>query len=269
MKILKKRHASQNEGVVEFIKENYNLALSFFIPGLAAGSGIALHVLRKEYAWTGVLSTLILIIYVFIGYLQNHNRYLIPSIAPTKNKAKVSISEKGLGNKAIPRNKSNASKSYNFASGTSLVKIKYCYTCKIFRPHLAVHCARCDECCLNFDHHCMWLKNCICKSNYKIFVSFLVVLSLLSVLIILSSALYTRFVEDLNNVELILLSVSIFVASIQLVFVGILMGFHVFLYTKGVNTYQYIKGKFRKAKFEPDKTMDSAKDEEQPRNLQI
>jgi hypothetical protein len=46
----------------------------------------------------------------------------------------------------------------------------YCDKCKIVRPARCHHCAICNRCVLQFDHHCMWLNNCIGYNNYRSFL---------------------------------------------------------------------------------------------------
>jgi DHHC palmitoyltransferase len=53
------------------------------------------------------------------------------------------------------------------------LQLRYCSTCKLFKPDRTHHCSICNHCILRMDHHCPWVSNCIGFHNYKYFMQFL------------------------------------------------------------------------------------------------
>ena len=46
----------------------------------------------------------------------------------------------------------------------------YCFKCHVIKTENLKHCAICNICCEEFDHHCFWLNKCIGKNNYILFI---------------------------------------------------------------------------------------------------
>ncbi|KAI9639773.1 DHHC palmitoyltransferase-domain-containing protein [Dioszegia hungarica] len=61
-----------------------------------------------------------------------------------------------------------------FAVKQGRVVVRYCETCRSYRPPRASHCRLCGNCVDGIDHHCSYLQTCVGKRTYLAFLTLLV-----------------------------------------------------------------------------------------------
>uniref|UniRef100_A0A8C4T5Q1 Palmitoyltransferase n=1 Tax=Erpetoichthys calabaricus TaxID=27687 RepID=A0A8C4T5Q1_ERPCA len=170
----------------------------------------------------------ILFFFVVISLLQTS--FSDPGILPRATPDEAADVEKHIDNSGSstyrppPRTK-------EVVINDQVVKLKYCFTCKMFRPPRTSHCSLCDNCVERFDHHCPWVGNCVGRRNYRFFYTFILSLSFLTAFIFgcISSLTYSTVVE------LVICFFSVW--SI----LG-LSGFHTYLVASNLTTNEDIKG---------------------------
>jgi len=89
------------------------------------------------------------------------NYYNFAGLSKGSRKCNTNINSKKEQNQVFPINRET-----------------FCNKCWIKRPPRCHHCSICDRCVLQFDHHCVWLNNCVGYNNHRAFLLTLFYLNL-------------------------------------------------------------------------------------------
>ncbi|CAM9262645.1 unnamed protein product, partial [Chrysoparadoxa australica] len=133
-------------------------------------------------------------------------------------------------------------------------RLNYCVTCHIVRPPRTKHCRHCNNCTINFDHHCPWTGNCVGKRNYRWFFFFISSVTLGSGFVCALSLLQIAARYHQGPQLSILEAPTMVVGSeyvspilalwclVVFLLVGSLLLFHIYLQTRGQTTNEYLRG---------------------------
>ncbi|KAJ7709759.1 DHHC palmitoyltransferase-domain-containing protein [Mycena rosella] len=135
-----------------------------------------------------------------------------------------------------------------------VVRVKYCHTCKTYRPPRSSHCKLCDNCVDGCDHHCQWVNNCVGRRNYTTFFVLLFSATTTLILVICTSALHLFFLTRREGLDFKHAlrrgagSAVVFCLSIAVIWpVAALLAYHMRLLLLNVTTIEQIRNQAHKS----------------------
>ncbi|XP_053285022.1 palmitoyltransferase ZDHHC9 isoform X1 [Pleuronectes platessa] len=190
-----------------------------------------------------------IVLFLFVMAMLLRTSFSDPGVLPRALQEEATFIEMEIeaANGNVPAGQRPPPRIRNVQINNQIVKLKYCYTCKIFRPPRASHCSICDNCVDRFDHHCPWVGNCVGKRNYRYFYLFTLSLSLLTIYIftfdivhVVMRSVDKGFLNTLKETPGTVLEVLVCFFTLWSV-VG-LTGFHTYLISLNQTTNEDIKG---------------------------
>ncbi|KAL4648313.1 palmitoyltransferase ZDHHC9-like [Arapaima gigas] len=191
------------------------------------------------------------LLFLFVLAMLLRTSFSDPGVLPRALPDEAAFIEMEIeaANGSVPAGQRPPPRIRNVQINNQIVKLKYCYTCKIFRPPRASHCSICDNCVERFDHHCPWVGNCVGKRNYRYFYLFTLSLSLLTIYIFAFNIVHIVMRECLSQSggsgrgwQGGVSDATVVVCFFTLWSVVGLTGFHTYLISLNQTTNEDIKG---------------------------
>ncbi|XP_075460040.1 palmitoyltransferase ZDHHC18 isoform X1 [Ascaphus truei] len=175
-----------------------------------------------------------------------HTTFSDPGILPRATSSEAIAVERQI-NQSLSSGTRRAPRTQDVLINGKLVRLKFCFTCKIFRPPRASHCSICDNCVERFDHHCPWVGNCVGRRNYRFFYTFLLSLALLTSFILAAVTTHIALRAQSSTILSVLKETPGSVLELLICFLSVwcilgLSGFHTYLVTANRTTNEDIKG---------------------------
>ncbi|EAR99537.2 DHHC zinc finger protein (macronuclear) [Tetrahymena thermophila SB210] len=126
----------------------------------------------------------------------------------------------------------------------------WCVVCQGYAQEKSKHCSQCNRCTEVFDHHCVWINNCIGRRNYNYFINFTVSYFLMEIQWTTLNVTYMLTQNagwSVQNFVFIADIINLLLSVVIAIFTGNQLIFHIWLTKyKKITTFEYLQQKQNK-----------------------